>query len=57
MKSRPAIGGTAVVDPTWNRPELVRRRLIGVRTDQAAIDHDLSDNALATHSIDLRRLR
>jgi hypothetical protein len=46
-----------VVDPTRNRPELVRRQLSGVRTDQAAIDHDLSYNALATHGIDLRRSR
>jgi hypothetical protein len=55
---RPAIESTAVVDPARNRPKLVRWRLIRVRperTDRAAIDHDLSYDALAADRIDLRR--
>jgi hypothetical protein len=52
----PAIESAAVVDPIRNRPKLVRRRLIRLRSDQAAIDHDLADDALAIYGIDLRRL-
>jgi hypothetical protein len=54
---RPAIESAAVVDPIRKRPKLIRRRLIRIRPDQAAIDCDLSYDALAIDGIDLRRLR
>lgn len=53
----PAIERAAVVDPIRNRPKLVRWRLIRVRPDRGAIDHDLAYDALAIERIDLRRLR
>ena len=53
---RRAIESAAGVDPARNRPELIRRRLIRVRPDQAAIDHDLAYDALAIYGIDLRGL-
>jgi hypothetical protein len=52
----PAIESAAVVDPTRNRPKFVRRRLIRLRSDQAAIDHDLAYDRSALGRIDLRTL-
>jgi hypothetical protein len=46
-----------MVDPTRNRPKLARRRLVRVRPNEAAIDHDLSYDALPTEGIEVRRLR
>ena len=54
---RPAIESAAVLDPTRNRPKLIRRRLIRARPDQAAIDHDLAYDALGIGGIGLRWLR
>jgi hypothetical protein len=48
----PAIESAAVVDPIRNRPKLVRLRLIRLRSDQAAMDHDLTYDALAIDRID-----
>src|ERR1700730_14751852 len=46
----------AAVDPASNWPQLIGRRVVGLRLDQVTIDHELSYDMLVADEIELRGL-
>jgi len=51
-----SIKNAALVDPTWDWPQLIGGRLIRAGLGQATIDHGLYYDALRIDLFDLRRL-